>query len=894
MARPLSEATIDPVERLHEALRDRYAFERELGRGGMATVYLARDLRHDRPVALKVLHPTLAATLGPDRFLREIKLAARLQHPHVLTVHDSGEIAGAASQPPVLWFTMPFIEGESLRDRLGREKQLPLDEALRIVREAADALSYAHRHGVIHRDIKPENILLSDGHALVADFGISKAIGVESEQQLTETGLTLGTPAYMSPEQAAGAKDLDARTDIYSLATVLYEMLAGAPPFAAPTPQAMIARRFQETARPLREVRDSVPERVEEAVHRALARTPADRFATVAQFAEALLPTSTAATVQTRTPTRGPSATAGRPKVAAMALGLGFLIGLGVLFAWRRSHSGESPKGSRLIAVLPFENVGDSTDEYFADGVTDAVRGKLTAIPGLEVIAGGSSSEYKKSAKPLAQIARELGVGHLVVAKIRWARTADGASRVQVSPELVQIPADGSPVTRWQQPFDAALTDVFQVQADIAGRVVQALGVALADSTRRQLAERPTADLAAYDLYLKAEAASLGTGRTSPAALRQGIAFYTEAVERDPRFALAWARLSSAYTVLYANSVPSRDIAERARAAADSALALAPALPHAIQARASYFRVIARDNGRARESLARLKRLDLQDPQILAGIAVTEAELGLYESAANYLRRAERLDPRSPSVAANLGRLLTRLRRYEEADSVLARGLALSPGNTSGVLARTLVWVGKGDLEGARRVIREAEAEIPPKDVAIYLATYNELYWTLTPDRQALVLEGRPDDFDGDVGSWGLALAQIYAARGDRVRARAYADSARAGFAAQLAEAPEDGQLRALYALSLAYLGRGAEAIREGERGTALVPIDRATGFGTYVQQLLARVYMMAGEDDKAMDRIEALLKQPGFLSVGWLRLDPAFDPLRTHPRFKKLVGDAG
>ena len=237
---------------------------------------------------------------------------------------------------------------------------------------------------------------------------------------------------------------------------------------------------------------------------------------------------------------------------------------------------------------------------------------------------------------------------------------------------------------------------------------------------------------------------------------------------------------------------------------------------------------------------------------------------------------------------------MTRLRRHEEADSVLARGLALSPGNMSGVLARTLVWVGMGDLEGARRVIREAEAEIPPKDVAIYLATYNELYWTLTPDRQALVLEGRPDDFDGDVGSWGLALAQIYFARGDSVRARAYTDSARAGFAAQLTEAPEDGQLRALYALSLAYLGRGAEAIREGERAAALVPIDRATGFGTYVQQLLARIFMMAGEDDKAMDRIEALLGQPGFLSVGWLRVDPAFDPLRAHPRFKKLVGDAG
>ena len=302
--------------------------------------------------------------------------------------------------------------------------------------------------------------------------------------------------------------------------------------------------------------------------------------------------------------------------------------------------------------------------------------------------------------------------------------------------------------------------------------------------------------------------------------------------------------------------------------------------------------MIARDNERALEYLARLQRLALPDPQTLAGIAITEGELGRYDSALHHLRQAERLDPRSPTVVANLGRVLTRLRRYEAADSVLVRGLALSPGNRSIAQLRVLAWVGKGDLDGARRVIREAEAEIPAKDLAIYTATYNELYWALTSDRQALVLEGRPADFDGDVGSWAFAFAQIYAGRGDRDRARAYADSARAGFAAQVAEAPNDGQLVALHALSLAYLGRMAEAIREGERGAMLVPVQLQAGIGSYVQQLLARIYVMAGEHDKAIDRIEALLAQPGLLSVGWLRIDPAFDPLRGHPRFKQLVED--
>ena len=731
---------------------------------------------------------------------------------------------------------------------------------------------------------------------LVADFGISKALGAEADAHLTETGIALGTPAYMSPEQAAGAKDLDARSDIYSLATVLYEMLAGTTPFAAPTPQAAIARRFQENARPLREVRDTVPERVEAAVSRALARTPADRYSSAAQFAQALAALPMAATVPSPLPAPTVPSPAGprssqRPRIAALALALGFLLGLGVLFAWRRTHSTQEPRGSRLIAVIPFENVGDSSDEYFADGVTDAVRGKLSGIPGVEVIAGGSSSEYKKSSKPLPQIARELGVSYLVVAKIRWARVADGTSRVQVSPELVQIPVGGKPTTRWQEPFDASLTDVFQVQADIAGRVVQALGVALADSTRQQLAQRPTADLEAYDLFLKAEAASLGAARTFPAALREGVALYQAAVARDPKFALAWARLSIAYTQLYANSSPTRASAEGSLSAADRALTLAPSLAQAYLARGGYFRVILRENARAMEDYARAHRLAPQDPQILSPLGVVQGEIGRYDSAMHYLRQAERLDPRSPAVASNLGRLLTRLRRYDAADSALLRGLKVSPGNRSAVQARMLVWVGKGDLEGARRIIREAEAEIPPKELAIHIATFNDMHWTLTPDRQALVLESRPGDFDGDVGSWGLALAQIYTARGDPVRARAYADSGGAGFAAQLAEAPQDGQTLALHALSLAYLGRTKEAVAEGERSVAMIPIDRATGFGTYVQQLLARVYMMAGQPDKALDRIEALLAQPGFLSVGWLRIDPTFDPLRSHPRFKKLVG---
>jgi serine/threonine-protein kinase len=271
--------TADSRTILEAELKDRYRIERELGRGGMAVVYLAHDLRHERSVALKVLNADLAHALGAERFQREIHVAARLQHPHILTVLDSGETAGQ------LWFTMPYVEGESLRARLDRESQLPVAEAVRIASEAADALDYAHHQGVVHRDIKPDNILLSQGHALVADFGIARALAKGGEERLTATGSSVGTAAYMSPEQAAGEREVDARSDIYSLAIVLYEMLAGVTPFDAATPQAMIARRFTETPALLRTHRDTVPEHVERAVAGALARTPADRFVSARAFA---------------------------------------------------------------------------------------------------------------------------------------------------------------------------------------------------------------------------------------------------------------------------------------------------------------------------------------------------------------------------------------------------------------------------------------------------------------------------------------------------------------------------------------------------------------------------------------------------------------------------------
>ena len=541
-------ATASERDQLQAALGAHYAIERELGHGGMATVYLARDLRHERLVAIKVLRSDLGAALGPERFTREIKLAAGLQHPHIVSVHDSGVTPAGH-----LWFTMPYVEGESLRTRLEREKQLPLDNALQITREVADALSYAHQQGIIHRDIKPENILLSRGHAMVADFGVARGMGNDADaasQRLTETGMALGTPAYMSPEQGTGERALDARTDVYALGCVLYEMLSGEPPYTGATAQVILAKRVTGDVPSVRRLRPAVPAPVDAALTKALAPVPADRFASASAFARALQ--STDASEIPRSPARRTNRYA---ITTAAAVGIALVIGAGVIVGRYRgaaSPGRASPTGSPVrLAVLPFDNLGDSADAYFADGMTDAVRGKLTAIPGLEVIAPASSAQYRKTTKTPQQIGQELGVRYLLVGKVRWAKVPGRPARVEVSPALVEV---SSAADKWEQPFDALFTDVFQVQADIAGKVAQQLQVTLDPSGLHALEQRPTTNLDAYDAYLRGREAEKGASGSE----RRAVELYQEAVRRDSAFALAWAALSGAHATIYSSGVPTR------------------------------------------------------------------------------------------------------------------------------------------------------------------------------------------------------------------------------------------------------------------------------------------------------------------------------------------------
>jgi TolB-like protein/tRNA A-37 threonylcarbamoyl transferase component Bud32 len=882
----------DVLRHLQTALADRYHLERELGRGGMATVYLARDLKHKRPVALKVLHAELAATLGPERFEREIETAARLQHPHILSVLDSGDTAGR------LWFTMPYVEGESLRDRLRRERQLPLEDALRITREAAQALDYAHRHGVVHRDVKPENLLLTeDGNTLVADFGVARALA-GGETQLTETGFAVGTPAYMSPEQASGAPDVDARTDVYALATVLYEMLAGEPPFTGPTPQAIIARRLTETPRQLRQMRETVPETIEQAVAKALAKAPADRFPSAAEFARALAAPLVNTPVSTQPASLGlaapPSQAAHRrlrSPAAVVALGLGFLIGIGVLFGWLRTHGGGGREGTgvKRLAVLPFENLGDSGDVYFADGVADEVRGKLASLPDVEVIARASSSQYRRSAKPQRQIARELGVRYLLTGTVRWEKRPGTENRVRVSPELVDA---ASGTTRWQQPFDAPLTDVFRVQADIAERVAQALGVALGAGERQRLAEQPTTNLDAYAHYLKGR--ELTSGENTPGALRGAAAEYRSAVQLDPAFAKAWAALCAAHADLF--RLGGLQVADTriAREALERATALAPESPDTRLANARYADFVTGNPTAALRELRAGLQVAPRRADLLARAGPLELNLGQVAQGLSDLEQAVRLDPLSPEALAGLAGAYLQLHRLPESEAAITRARALRPSSVALGYQHGFILAAKGDLAGVRRVLQAMEQVLGSRPVVAYVALRENLITLLDSAQLRQLLTLTPADLDYGRADWALALAEGHRLLGNMPKARAYGDTAAVAYAALQRSvgahlSPDDQAMQyGLRALALAYAGQAVEAAAGVRDAIA------ASDFW-YVRHLAARTYLLSGEIEQAIGQLELLIhpkRGPSYYTGAWLKIDPAFARLRGNSRFEQLVGE--
>ncbi|MEK6768740.1 MAG: protein kinase [Gemmatimonadota bacterium] len=616
----------DLAERLRDALSDRYAIEHEVGQGGMATVFLAHDLKHDRSVALKVLHPELAAALGPERFLREIRVAARLNHPHIVPLHDSGQ-AGE-----LLYYVMPYVDGESLRQRLTREKQLPVEEALEIARDVAAALDYAHRQQVVHRDIKPENVMLHEGEALVTDFGIAKAISAAGGPSITQTGMSVGTPAYMSPEQAAGEADPDGRSDVYSLGCVLYEMLAGVAPFSGPTAQAIITRRFTEPVPSVRAARPTVPESVDQAVTKALAKVPADRFATGAQLAQALV-------VHTGTTPPGTSTA-----LATQAAGAG-----------------------KSIAVLSFVNMSnDPENEYFSDGIAEEIINALSKVQALQVASRTSSFAFKGKNEDIGEIGRKLKVGTVLEGSVRKAGV-----KLRVTAQLVNV-ADGYHL--WSERYDRQLEDVFAIQDEIAENIVKALRVVLSEREKRAIEKAPAENVEAYDYYLRGRQFFHQFRRTGIQFARR---MFERAMEIDPGYGRAYAGAADCCSFLYMYWDGSRANLDGADTYSRKALELGPELAEAHASRGLAVSLSKRYEEAEREFETAI-RLDprLFEAHYFYGRA--SFQQSKYAEAVQHYEEASRVRPEDYQTVLLVVTPLRTLGRAADAEAALLRGRQLA------------------------------------------------------------------------------------------------------------------------------------------------------------------------------------------------------------------------
>jgi serine/threonine-protein kinase len=876
----------DLRDQLQTTLGDSLTLEAELGGGGMSRVFVAHEASLGRKVVVKVLPPEMAQAVSIDRFRREIQLAAQLQHPHIVPLLSAGETNGLP------FFTMPYVRGESLRARLAKAGELPLSETIRILREVASALAYAHEAGIVHRDIKPENILISGGSAVVTDFGVAKALTASggTSGSLTSLGVALGTPAYMAPEQATADPNVDHRADIYSLGVVAYEMLTGVTPFTGRSPQSTLAAHVTEAPEPISRRRPTIPPQLALLVMNCLEKHAADRPQSAADVMHELDALNTPTGGMTPT-TMLPHAKKSRSVLQMIVVGAAAaaLITLAVLGSNKiRKAALQKKDVTPAIAVLPFENVGRKDGQEFADGMTEEITNRLASLHGLRVIGRQSAKSYANSTKTPQEIANELGVNYVLTGTVRWDKAPDGKDLVRVSPALLK---SDDATQMWAEAYQTVLSGMFEVQSRVATEVANALNLTLLAPERAALDAKPTDNREAYSLYLRARGIIENTLQNGP--IREAISLLEKATAADPKFALGWAYLAVAHTELFwFAGDPTQARLKKARAALDKAMSLDPNIPEAHIARGTYLYHGERNYDEALKEFEAARALRPSDPNVPLYEGAIFRRQGRWNEAVENFKRAVDLDPRSGSNVLDLSTTLIFQGKYSEAEPYVDQGMILAPEEPDGPRQKMmLALAARGNVPEAIEHMRNAVQTVKPHSSLTSLLLQNPWPAIENQSLRSIMLEAKTSP-DMSKGLYYTDKADVMLYAGDAPRARAYADSAITALNQEIRNSPEPSASYANLALAQSIRGNKREALDAIARADAALPATVDAFTAADRENTRVMILTNLGDYDAAITQMEKRINVAGGIPRSYLRLHPRFMPMRANPRFQRLIGD--
>lgn len=869
---------------------DRYEVIEELGRGGMGKVYRVEDTKIKEELALKLINPEVASEKKTiQRFINELKVAHKISHRNVCRMYHLGEDKGT------YYITMEYVQGEDLKSMIRMTRHLSMRTALSIGKQVCLGLAEAHRLGVVHRDLKPSNIMIDrNGSVRIMDFGIAR---LYKEKGITEPGLMIGTPEYMSPEQVE-ATEVDFRSDIYSLGVILYELVTGRLPFIGDTSLMTAVKHKTEVPKDPRTFNAQIPAELSLIILKCLEKNKNKRYQSTEEILADLISSEKDMTTSKQAMPKVKTIFFKEQKdrlkkiwkIAAALIVAILIVGVGIVLLTRNNPSVSQER--KMLVVLPFENTGLADDEYFADGITEEITSRLGALQDLGVISRTSAIQYKDSNKTIKQIGEELGADYVLEGSVRWNRGTENNGRVRVTPRLVRV-ADDTQI--WSDQYDRVIEDIFLVQYEIAEQVAQNLDLTILEPERQALLTNPTENLEAYDLFLRArEHEDRGWAFLEPGGFDRAIEMLSASVEIDPEFALAYTRMSYIHSRMYFFGIDRTDErVARSREAVNSALELQPNLPEAHLSLGFYYYWCLSDYDRAAEIFEDVQRMRPNfDPQLFGYI---QRRQGKWEECLVTLERAFRISPRDQQIAYEIGGAYLSLYRFEQAEMWFNRTLELFPDHLPSLLGKIGIRIlSGGNIEKAKELM----PSLPQHPLRDYMwLTLNMLERNYQDVLQWLA-ESPYDEYEDQHFYFhtDLAYAAVYYASKNVALMNSHAESARIILEGKVKDQPNDQRFRAALGIVLAYLGQKEEAIEEGELAVELHPVSKDAGQGPIYLINLAKIFVLVGEFDKAIDQLEILLPLPQaeflwqLISIPQLQMDPQWDALRENPRFIQLL----